>query len=341
VLPDRGERTPELPAYRSYGLLEAEVGDVIITLWRHIYGEQAGAVGLFSGTRREPGLTRLESPRQAYFAWPAEEERAQTWIEREAAAHRETYHCGHLLTDRRRIKENAAPLSALYVDGDGAKVRPGMPSPTAVVESSPGREQFYWGLSRPVAPEVGERLNRRLAFAMGADRSGWDLSQLLRPPGTHNHKYTDAPLVRVLELKDERHGPDDLDRLLPPLPQEEPKGAGSYRPEKVGGRPDLCRLPRRMQDLIHGGNRGAYPCRSRADMAACVAMFVAGYSEAEVWAAMTDPTNGISGKFLEKGRHGERYLTLTIGKARTRAQASPHAGRGKVYARREGVIRRG
>ena len=325
--------------------LAAQAEDSLISLWRHIYDEQVGAVGLFSGTRPEPGSKRLESTRQAYFAWPAQEERTRAWIECEAAALRETYHCGHLLTDRRRIKENAAPLSALYVDGDGAQVRPGMPSPTAVVESSPGREQFYWGLSRPVAPEVGERLNRRLALAMGADKSGWDLTQLLRPPTTPNHKYADAPLVRVLELKDERHCPDELDRLLP-LPEDEPKGAGSHRPEKVGPAPNLSRLPLRMQNLIYSGNRGEYPCRSRADMAACVAMFAAGYSEAEVWAAMSDPANGISEKFLEKGRHGERYLALTIGKARVRAQASPRVGalrlgRGKVYARREGVIQRG
>jgi len=326
--------------------LAAEAKDGLISLWRHIYGEQVGVVGLFSGIRPESRSKRLESTRQAYFAWPAQEERARAWIECKAAAHRETYHCGHLLTDRRRIKENAAPLSALYVDGDGAQVRPGMPSPTAVVESSPGREQFYWGLSRPVAPEVGERLNRRLALAMGADKSGWDLTQLLRPPATPNHKYANAPLVRVLELKDERHCPDELDRLLPPLSEEEPKGAGSHRPEKVGPAPDLSRLPHRIQDLVRSGNRGEYPCRSRADMAACAAMFAADYSEAEVWAAMSDPANGISEKFLEKGHHGERYLALTIGKARARAQASPRLstprlGRGKVYARREGVIRRG
>ena len=152
--------------------LAAEAKDVLISLWRHIYGEQVGVVGLFSGIRPESRSKRLESTRQAYFAWPAQEERARAWIECEAAALRETYHCGHLLTDRRRIKENAAPLSALYVDGDGAKVRPSMPSPTAVVESSSGREQLYWGLSRPVAPEVGERLNRRLALAMGRTSRG-------------------------------------------------------------------------------------------------------------------------------------------------------------------------
>jgi hypothetical protein len=67
-------------------------------------------------------------------------------------------------------------------------------------------------------------------------------------------------------------------------------------------------------------------------------MFGAGYAEAEVWAVMTDPTNNISEKYFEKGRQGERYLALTIGKARARTAVFPRWRRGRVYARRKGVI---
>lgn len=81
------------------------------------------------------------------------------------------------------------------MDGDDVKPGPNIPTPTATVESSPGREQYYWRLCHSVAPEFGQSLNRRLALAMGGDRSGWDLTQLLRPPETRNHKYIDAPLV--------------------------------------------------------------------------------------------------------------------------------------------------
>lgn len=69
-------------------------------------------------------------------------------------------------------------------------------------------------------------------------------------------------------------------------------------------------------------------------MAACVAMFGAGYSEAEVWAVMTDQTNGISEKFFEKGRGGERYLALTIGKAEARTEVSPGTRPSRSRARR-------
>ena len=47
-----------------------------------------------------------------------------------------------------------------------------VPEPSVVVESSPGRTQLYWTLSEAVEPGTGERLNRRLAYATGADMSG-------------------------------------------------------------------------------------------------------------------------------------------------------------------------
>jgi hypothetical protein len=312
----------------------------VISLWAHIYGEKPGVLALFSGARPEPGSRELVDTRSAYFDSPHERDLALAWIKHEASTGREVYHCAHLLRGRRRVKENAATILSLWVDGDGAKVAPSMVSPTAVVESSPGREQLYWRLRAPVAPEVGEQLNRRLAMAMGADESGWDLTQLLRPPGTPNFKYERVPLVRILELKDKQHDPAELDRLLPPLPKDEPKEAArrSYRPKDLGAAPELSRLSQRMQDLIRYGNRGEYRCRSRADMAACVAMFVVGYTETEVWAAMADPTNGISEKFLEKGRYGERYLALTIGKAKAQAQASSYLRPGKLYTRRKGEV---
>jgi hypothetical protein len=169
-------------------------------LWAHIYGEQPGYVGLFSGIRPEPGVQDLLDTQSAYFTWPDQAGRAERWLRDQSAAGREVYHCGHLLTARRRIKDNAAPMWALYVDGDGARIPPELPRPTAIVRSSPGREQFYWRLSRAVPAPEGERLNRRLAYAMGADRSGWDLTQLLRVPGTPNRKYPDAPIVELVSL---------------------------------------------------------------------------------------------------------------------------------------------
>jgi len=225
----------------------------------------------------------------------------------------------------------------LYADGDGARVGNGIPEPTAVVQSSPGREQFYWQLASAMPPGEAELLNRLLSYAMGADESGWDLTQLMRVPGTRNHKYPETPIVKIVTLREERYDTQELYAALPPLTEEKPKT--QYRsptPQDLRHDVDLSRLSPRMHDLIVHGNRGEYLSRSNADFAACVAMFGAGYAEAEVWAVMTDPANGISEKVFEKGRHGEAYLGLTIGKARSRAQTSPSLPRkpSKSKARR-------
>jgi hypothetical protein len=301
-------------------------------LWEHIFGDLSGIVALFTAARAEPGSSSLTNCQSAYFQYPAQIDNAEHVCLGHSFEGREVYFCAHLLSRRRRIKANAAPLLALYADGDGAKVGASIPEPTAVVQSSFGREQLYWRLAFPMPPREAELLNRRLAYVMGADESGWDLTQLLRVPGTPNHKYPETPIVKVVTLREKRYDREELCAMLPPLSEGKPKIAyRSQKPENVDQDLDLTRLSPKMRDLIVHGNRGEYPSRSEADFAACVAMFGAGYAEAEVWAVMTDPANGISEKFLEKGRDGERYLALTIGNARSAA--------GPPRIRRRGTVR--
>jgi P4 family phage/plasmid primase-like protien len=183
-------------------------------LWHHIYGDERGILALGYA---EPAADAAFH--HQYFDYPVRAEQAAERARELSESGFNVWHCAHLLTAKRRVKENAAVITALYVDGDGAQVPPDLPQPTAVVKSSPGRAQFYWRLSMPVPPEIGEDLNRRLAYALGADKSGWDLTQLLRPPGTKNRKYPDTPAVEVEELEKNAHDAGDLDRFLPQLPK--------------------------------------------------------------------------------------------------------------------------
>ena len=172
-----------------------------------------------------------------------------------------------------------------------------------------------------------EELNRRLLVAARADRSGWDLTQLLRPPGARNRKYQAAPRVRLVEME---HGlsyhPCELELALPHVDAAPVMPTVGALPKCPPSPTDLCRLSRRARALIRLGNAGAgspYPSRSEADFAVCLAMFGAGYEEGDIWAVMTDPANGISERALEKGRHAEGYLALTIGKAKSIARDRP------------------
>ena len=73
------------------------------------------------------------------------------------------------------------------------------------------------------------------------------------------------------------------------------RGAGPFPPVGADKR-----------ELVLFGNSGQYASRSEADFAVCLAMFGAGYEEAEVWAVMTDPAHGFLGEVPREGRDGER-----------------------------------
>lgn len=73
------------------------------------------------------------------------------------------------------------------------------PKPTYRIESSPGKEHWYWKLSQPITvKDQLEDYNRRLSRAFGGDKVCWNYNRVLRPPGTLNHKYSPPHRVRVV-----------------------------------------------------------------------------------------------------------------------------------------------
>ena len=75
-----------------------------------------------------------------------------------------------------------------------------VPPPTLRVASSiDGREHCYWALGGfSTDLEWLEGVNRSITYATRADTSGWDLSQVLRPPYTVNYKYDHKPPVTII-----------------------------------------------------------------------------------------------------------------------------------------------
>ena len=99
-----------------------------------------------------------------------------------------------LYTAAKPIKENVLGAWTLWVDFDGnAPVDwpdTQVPRPTMKVQSSlPEHQHCYWALSEFLDNiSVLEERNRALAYVLGADTSGWDADQILRPIHTVNHK---------------------------------------------------------------------------------------------------------------------------------------------------------
>jgi len=171
-----------------------------LRLWRHVFGDRPDLIELFSGYRRERSdKARLDMPAARHYH-VGELADAWAWAAQQDSINRDVYFCCHQLLAPQRIKDNAASVLALWCDVDAANLNASPIQPTAIVESSPGRLQAFARLSRPIPPLVAEALNKRWALSFGADPSGFDLTQLLRVPGTHNYKYAAVPLVRLLHL---------------------------------------------------------------------------------------------------------------------------------------------
>lgn len=103
-------------------------------------------------------------------------------------------------TGKRRLNEKAKPSRWLYADLDEVDPRdlPERIKPTVAIQTSPGRYQALWLLSKPIEPTKFQRLNQLLTYATGADKGGWHASKVLRVPGTRNHKYRGRPRVRLM-----------------------------------------------------------------------------------------------------------------------------------------------
>ncbi len=155
---------------------------------------------------------------QKYFKFPDAISAAVEHAAASDAAGNDVYFCAHLLKRKSRRKEHSQVVHALWADGDGAEIPEGFPEPTLVVESSPGRHHYYWRLTEPISPAEAEGLNRRLADAIGSDPSGWDLTQLLRVPGTRNRKYEPPARVVTIRVDDGAWPVEEIGAALPETP---------------------------------------------------------------------------------------------------------------------------
>jgi hypothetical protein len=123
------------------------------------------------------------------------------------------YFCPHGFTQPERKKEFAVPPRLLYADLDAADPRKLDLKPTIALESSPARFVGFWETDQP----ADEALNRRLSYSIGADVSGWDLTQVLRVPNTRNYKYHSTPRVRILWHDGPTYEVERLEKIIPAL----------------------------------------------------------------------------------------------------------------------------
>ncbi len=139
---------------------------------------------------------------ELFFQYPEDVDKMVTTVAR-MQLDADVYFCPMLFSSRKRKKEEVKECPVAWADLDTCEPEVLLLEPSILIESSPGRWQGLWRFDTPKAPHEGEDVSRRIAYyhaGDGADRSGWDLTQLLRVPGTPNFKYTGKPRVALRHL---------------------------------------------------------------------------------------------------------------------------------------------
>lgn len=213
-------------------------GDVVEGLSRffqEIWGEIDGYVYL-------PTLDRKTGDWQRrFFHWPEHEKDIIRRVLAATASGLEAYYSPAIYkSPKSAAKENVLGTSVLWAefDGDapeqwdghrapdgtgeaGSEAPSGsdghLPTPSIRVQSSAdGHEHVYWKLDEFTTDiQWLEDKNRSITYSMRSDTSGWDVTQILRPPFTTNYKRN-LP-VTVITENDSKYSTDIFEFLKPPM----------------------------------------------------------------------------------------------------------------------------
>lgn len=152
------------------------------------------AIGFFRCAKRDPIRDRLTTK---WLRYPTQMPLFYAWVEGNRASS-DLYFCPDIYSRMDGHAQHISHTACARADLDGCNPSKLRIPPSLHWETSPGRYQAVWVLEPATTPPDAERISQAIARAHrgdGCDQSGADLSQLLRIPGTINHKYPSKPQV--------------------------------------------------------------------------------------------------------------------------------------------------
>lgn len=155
--------------------------------------------------------------------WPADKDKIVDFFLTAAAKGKDVYFSPAIYKDTATNKEKSQVLKSkvAWVDFDGNAAEgqrlladAGLPQPTYRLQSSKtGHEHWYWAFDSYKPVEVFEIINKKLAYALNADKACWDAGRVLRPPFTTNNKKGESRPVDIIEFNKVRYTPASFDSL--------------------------------------------------------------------------------------------------------------------------------
>ena len=175
-----------------------------------------GLEGYISTATKKLGDS-VEFSRQS-FKWPSQREELTAWIKANSNLV-DVYVAPAIFSEASGRKEHFKASNVVWSEFDGHIPTDDdmgtIPSPSMRIRSSKlNNEHWYWRLDEPITDSHRiDSINRALTYQLGADTSGWDCNQILRPPGTFNFKYDNPIRVTILEVTEDTFSPVGLDVL--------------------------------------------------------------------------------------------------------------------------------
>lgn len=204
-------------AYSVFRDLVEDTGEQRRTFFKLVFGDQIKGYVCVSYKDHVSGKMYSR-----FFSWPNDIEEMLENIEVNCQGLVNAYFCPNLYkspgeSHGRKFKEFVATCTNIWADLDTCSPQNLLVPPSIVTETSPGKYHALWLLEEALEPAKAELIAAKIAYAhadQGADRSGHDLTQLLRIPYTPNLKYgmgDDAPIVVVTHAERLLYRPSDFD----------------------------------------------------------------------------------------------------------------------------------
>lgn len=153
---------------------------------------------------------------QNFFSYPEQRQELKEHIQTRSSEG-DIYISPAVYSAKDAHKPSIKALQCIWVEFDGNETInfKNVAEPTMMVQTSlKTHNHCYWRVGH-LDQQTVEDYNRRLHYHLDADYSGWDAVQLLRPPGTFNHRRS---LPTALVHKSDIHYKTDNFDLIPAVP---------------------------------------------------------------------------------------------------------------------------
>lgn len=201
-------------------------------LFEAIYGEQRGKACIVRNDVH--GVPTVNK----FFSYPDDLDAIVAYCEKHS--HENVYFTPTLWSANKRTKPVAHALTTAFGDADLFHVDDAKVEPSIIVRTSPTKTHLYWLLTDCNDPIKVEELNHGISEAHPKDETGfdvgWNMTKLLRVPGTSNLKYA-TPFTVTWEHTGSLYSYAEMASHYPPVTT----GTVHYR--------DMGEIPKRSEAM--------------------------------------------------------------------------------------------